>query len=101
MLKVVYGKKTIQGRFEHFHQMHPEVYAILVKYCREVMARGHKHYAIGAAWERLRHHLNYEMDTDQPTLKLCDNYRSRYARLIMKQEKDLQGFFTLRPLKRK
>jgi len=36
--------------------------------------------------------------TDQTEWKLNNNYTSRYARLIMEQEPDLEGFFVTRGL---
>jgi hypothetical protein len=36
----------------------------------------------------------YYSARQRPTATLCNNYRSRYARLIVECEADLQGFFT-------
>lgn len=87
---------SIQARFERFHADHPEVYALLVRFTREAKDMGRRaHYGVAAVFERARWHAEIEKTEE---FKLNNNYRSRYARLIMEQEPDLDGFFSLREL---
>jgi hypothetical protein len=87
---------TIQQRFEEFHAAYPEVYAKLCELARMVKARGHEQIGIALLYERARWFYTFEIrGTDY---KLSNDFRSRYARLIMEQEPDLAGFFTTREL---
>lgn len=87
---------TIQERFADFHARHPEVYAAIVRFAREVQSRGHHKFGIAFIWERARWYLAIEKSEDY---KLNNNYRSRYARLVMEREQDLDGFFDTRELR--
>ena len=93
------SSKTIQENFEKFHALNPRVYELLVDMTRNLLARGHKMVGIGMLFEVLR--WKYMMTTTDPgsEFKLCNNYRSRYARLIMRQEVDLANCFTTRDLR--
>ena len=91
--------RNIQERFEAFHHAHPEVYRQLVLFARQAKASGRAQYGIGALFERVRWHFYIEQRLGDEAWKLNNNYRSRYARLIMQQEPDLRGFFNLRELR--
>jgi len=89
---------TIQERFELFHSLNPFVYKRLVSMARKLRGSGRRKAGIGMLVELLR--WNYYMSTTDANseFKLCNDYRSRYARLIMEQESDLEGFFNTRRL---
>ena len=91
--------KTIEEAFETFHALNPWVYDRLVSYARELKSRGRDQVGIKMLFEVLR--WSFFMSTDDPNsiFKLNNNYSSRYARLIMSQEKDLEGIFRARELK--
>lgn len=89
---------TIQQSFEHFHHTHPEVYDYLVGLAHKLINRGYTHYGIGSLYEHARWHFEFEQK-EHEEFKLNNNYRSRYARLIMEQEPELRTFFELRHLK--
>lgn len=84
--------------FEKFHRTHPEIYRLLVEMAREVKKRRNK-YSIKTLWEVLRWKINIGM-SKTGDFKLNNNHHAYYARLIMRQEPDLKGFFTLRERKR-
>jgi hypothetical protein len=93
----------IQIRFENFHRQNPRFYQLLVYYTREaVKAREEKgrgrHYGIAAVVERVRWHVDVEAKGVEE-FKMPNDFRSRYARLIMKQEPDLRDVFELRELR--
>jgi len=90
-------KVTLDAQFEEFHKNNPEVYEELVRLARQMKARGHKQIGIKMLWEVLRWERAMKT-TDQTEWKLNNNYTSRYARLIMEQEPDLEGFFKTREL---
>ena len=90
-------KVTLDAQFEEFHKNNPEVYEELVRLARQMKARGHKQIGIKMLWEVLRWERAMKT-TDQTEWKLNNNYTSRYARLIMENEPDLEGFFVTREL---
>ena len=87
-------RDLIQESFEQFHAEHPEIYILLVALCRDVKRRGINRYSIKAVWERARWH--YIVDKGNRDFALNNNFTAPYARLIMQQESDLQGFFETR-----
>lgn len=89
---------TLQEAFLTFHINNPRVYDLLVEKARVARTHGFQSYGIAALFELVRWHIHIE--TDDPEFKLNNNHRSRYARLIMEQEPDLQGFFHVRELMR-
>lgn len=90
---------TIAERFATFHATNPWVYDELVRLARDLHRKGRDRIGIGMLWEVLR--WSYWMETDDPTsdFKLNDHFRSRYARLIMERERDLDGIFETRGLR--
>ena len=87
----------IDADFDTFHKENPEVYRQLVRFSRIALQSGFSKYGIGAVAERVRWHIR--VDTRGEDYKLNNNFRSRYARLIMSREKDLAGFFDTRELR--
>lgn len=96
---VALGRRlSIEERFELFHRDNPKVYAMLVSLCREV--RDRKPLAkIGIAmlWERMRWFFAFEV-AGEKEYKLNNDFRSRYARLLMK-EPGLKDLFETRALR--
>jgi hypothetical protein len=90
------NKDYIQNGFEKFHADNPAVYEKLVELALAAKANGHTSLGIGLLWERLRYYYTIEVTGGRP--KFNNNYRSRYARLIMQQEPALAGFFRTREL---
>ncbi len=87
----------IDKAFWRFHRDNPRVYELLVMYARQAVAAGRRKFGIRMIWERLRWYVLIE--TQDPTgLKLNDHYHSRYARLMMLQEADLEDMFETREL---
>lgn len=89
---------TIQGHFEQFHRANPFVYSELVRRARRLKRRGWKKAGIGMLWEVLRWRMMLSTKTADG-FKLNNNFRSRYARLIMEENDDLDGFFETRELR--
>ncbi len=89
---------TIQERFEAYHDAHPEVYAVLVAFCDLAKRRGITKLGVSLLWERMRWSLTIERDSEVDYL-LNNDFRSRYARLIMKREPEMAGLFNLRELR--
>jgi hypothetical protein len=91
------AKPTITERFWEYHYAHPEVYELLVKLARDVKARGKTKYSMKAIFERARWH--YHIERGEDGFVLNNDFTSHYARLIMEQEPDLDGFFDVRELR--
>ena len=91
----IFQEDRIEREFKDFHAEHPEVYIGLVRLARTWQLNGSAKLGIATLFEVLRwnSHLNTDKDGGY---KLNNNYRALYARLIMKQEPDLQGLFELR-----
>ena len=82
-----------------FHEANPHVYEALVRFAREAAAR-RTHFGIGMLWERLRWYTSIEAhDQSQSEWELNNNFRSRYSRLLMAREPDLEGLFETRKLR--
>ena len=87
---------NIQKKFEKFNQENPSVYTELVRLARVAKIQGVLHYGAKAMFEILR--WNFVLRRQHQNFKIDNNFTSRYARLIDKQERDLRGFFQLRKL---
>ena len=86
----------LERQFRLFDSKNPQVYQTLVRLCREARAAGNRQIGIGMLWEVLR--WKSLVETTGKPWKLNNNHRSRYARLIMAQEPDLDGIFEIRDL---
>lgn len=83
--------------FLQFHKAHPEVYDELLRMSLRLLQVGHKHYSIKSLievlrWERAR--IMGERDFNKYLIN--NNYTAFYARLLMRKEPRLYGFFILR-----
>lgn len=91
---------SIQSQFEAFHARHPAVYDELVKLAYRGLHAGRRRIGIGMLFEVLRWEWTIAgLPDEAEEWKLNNNYRSRYARLIMDREPPLDGMFELRVLK--
>lgn len=88
---------TIQERFEAFHKANPQVYRALVQLALSMKNSGRKKYGMKGLFEVLR--WNYNITTRGEEFKMSNDFTSRYARLIMDVEPELDGFFDTRPLR--
>ena len=90
---------TIQARFESFHSRNPDVYRELVALARRGVRSGRTKLGIGQLFEVLRWEYSIAGLPDRrESFKLSNDYRSRYARLIMEQESDLVDVFNTKTL---
>ena len=83
-------------KFELFHACNPHVYEALVVLARKFRAKNRSaQTGISMLYEVLR--WEYYLATDsEDDYKLCNSYRAFYARLIMRNELDLQGIFNIK-----
>ena len=91
---------SIESRFETFHARHPDVYDKLVALAFTAAWYGRTRIGIGMLFEVLRWEWTLAgLPDDAEQWKLNNNYRSRYARLIMADHPELDGLFEVRELK--
>lgn len=99
----------IQRRFEEYHRQNPNVYELIVAYARRAKRGGKKEWGIAAIIEIIRWEHFFKAQEEgikteggaEEKFKISNDYRSRYARLIMEQEADLSGFFKTKELRAK
>ena len=84
----------IDVRFLQFHLANPHVYDKLVELSVFAKRSGAKKIGIALLFERLRWFSMFETSGDM--FKLNNDYRALYARMLMKNEPELHGFFEVR-----
>lgn len=89
-------KSQKQEEFEAFHNRNKHIYKKLVEISRMAKRMGHGTYSINSLFEQLRWH--YLVEHNDTQFKMNNNWRSLYARKIMANERDLNGFFVVRTL---
>jgi len=87
---------TPRERFCHFHEAHPEVYRLLVRFTQEAVAAGRTRIGIRMIWERMRWTQWIERRLSDEEFKLNDHYTPFYARLMMAEEPGLADIFETR-----
>jgi hypothetical protein len=83
-------------RFEAFHKNNPHIYQLIVDRCRELIAGGVHQYSIECIINRIRWDYDIGVHTDKSGFNFNNNYKSFYARKIMWDHPDLDGFFEIR-----
>lgn len=91
-------RDSIDMNFRKFHGKHPDVYDAVCHLARQAKRAGRDQIGIGMLWEVLRWQTFIAAGDEREPYKLNNNYRSRYARLVMDMEDDLGGFFETRQL---
>ncbi len=89
---------SIETRFLAFHEANPKVWELLVRFTFELVDHGYKHAGISLIWERMRWEMSLQT-TDPEGFKLNNDFRSRYARRLMKHYPEWEGFFRTRELR--
>jgi hypothetical protein len=98
--KIVSGhsEKSLQADFERFHADNPGVYARLRALALFAVRKGKRKIGIGMIYEVVRWEYFFDTHGDDDW-KLNNNWRSRYARLLMECEPELVGIFETRELR--
>jgi hypothetical protein len=77
-----------------FHRRNPHILREIARVCLRVFRAGRDHWSMKAAFEVVRY--NATVTTDHRTYKLNNNHTAFYARWIMRDFPELDGFFQLR-----
>jgi hypothetical protein len=83
------------AKFEEYHAANPDIYLELLALAHQLRAKGWKHYSINGLFEVLRWQHAMKV-TDPEGFKLNNSYRAFYARLLMRDNPELKGFFEVR-----
>jgi hypothetical protein len=89
--------KTVEQRFQEFHERNPRVYDLLRGLCREARAKGHRHIGIDLLFARYRwERPSVSMPGEE--FKISNDFKPYYARLLMVRHPEFSGLFRLKRL---
>lgn len=74
-----------------FDRENPHVYVMFSGFARQALGAGRERFGIAAIWERMRWEMAFTTDGDE--FKISNNHRAYYARRIMAENRDFEGFF--------
>jgi hypothetical protein len=85
------------AKFAAFHEAHPTVLAEIARLARQAKDRGWRRWSVKGAFEVLR----YNLPPGHPLIgvRFNNDLTSRYARAVMAEYPDLEGFFETRALR--
>ena len=86
--------ERLERQFMEFHEANPEYYKQMVALAREMKSRRTR-FGIKAIFEIIRWNSTLRGTGEY---KMSNNHAPYYARLIMKNEPDLDGFFQVNEL---
>jgi len=81
-----------------FHLSNPNVWALYVRFTREMSERGFSNYSANAIFERIRWETDTVGEDGKSTFKVNNNHRPYYARWYMNRFPEHKGFFRIRKL---
>lgn len=90
-------ERTIDEVFAAFHQANPHVYTEIERRALALQRVGAVRVGIGAIVEAMRY--DYALRTEGDDYKLNNNFRSRYARLLVADHPELRDVVELRELR--
>ena len=83
--------------FKKYHKENPHIWEAFVKFAFQAKARGFKNYSANGIFEIIRWHTAVHANSE--SYKVGNNYRPDYARKMMKEYPEFEGFFRVRELK--
>ncbi len=84
----------IQMRFNQFHETNPHVYREIIELARRAKNMGYQRWSMNGVFEVMR--WNKALRTKGESWKLNNSFRALYARMVMDEILDLEGFFEIR-----
>lgn len=88
-------ERSIPERFEQFHRLNPHIYDLLRDMAIDMRRRGIRRYGMKGLFEVLR--WRYAIQTHgEEGFKLNNNFTAHYARKLMMENPELDGFFETR-----
>lgn len=92
-------EQTIDARFKLFHKDNPHVYQLLEARALAQLAAGSKRIVIGKLVEDLRADQTIATTADREGFKVNNDFRSRYARMLIEKHPLLARVLPIRALK--
>lgn len=86
----------IQIEFEDYHKKHPNIRVLIERTMMQRKQQGYNRVGLWLFFQQLMASPSWSMAKPG---SFKHDYMSRYARLIMKENAELEGFFEIRPLK--
>ena len=83
--------------FEKYDTENPQIWEAFKKYAFQAKAKGFKNYGAKGIFEIIRWHTGVTAETGD--YKIGNNYTPDYARKMMKEFPEFEGFFRTRELK--
>jgi hypothetical protein len=90
--------KELKKRFQSFHLENPDVYKLFEQYSLEVKHSGRKKYSAWTILQVIR--WQKDLKTKGNLFKINNDFIALYARLLMEQNSELEGFFEIREMKK-
>jgi len=100
--KLKYGVEpgmTIQQAFEDFHRRNPHVFSYMRVRALRWKRAGHQRCSTSMLVENLRWDYGVKTTHGGTEFKINNNFKSRYARLLVELEPELDGMFETRKLR--
>ena len=91
-------KDELEKSARKFHLSNPNVWALYVKFTREMSERGFSNYSAKAIFERIRWETDTVGEDGKSTFKVNNNHQPYYARWYMDRFPEHKGFFRIRRL---
>lgn len=99
LLDLLPAEDSIAGRFSVWLEANGHVAELFRQFAEEVRAKGYRRYSADAIVQRIRWHLNVEVErTDGTEFLINDHYSSRLARWLVADDESFDGFFEFRKL---
>ena len=90
---------TRTEKFEEFHRANPHVLTNLEALADKLIRRGQTHIGIGYLFEILRYESFMRTEDTDSDFKLNNNYRSRYARILLERHPEWSEVISVRNLR--
>ena len=78
-----------------YHNDHPKVWELFVKFTLQMIRRGFEHYSVNGVFERIRWETDQARVDPKVAFKISNNHRPFYARRFHKAYPQHDGFFRL------
>jgi hypothetical protein len=86
------------AKFKQFHEDNPQIYEAFKRFSYEIKNRGFTHYSHWAVANRVRWEFDTRIEGNH-TFKLSNDFITVYARLLVWNHPEFEGFFTLKQCK--
>lgn len=80
------------------HEANPQLASIILAMIGMLQDRGRNHFSFDCLWENVRHYMVIKHGDIRYKIRLCNDYRSRFTRILIEENPDLVSFFDTREL---